>query len=95
MKNFTKLRIQIIHGFAGTVEGALMPFERIQTLLADSRYHERFKNTTQAFKYVCVNYGYRELFRGYSPILWRNGSSNALFFILREEAADMLPKHVS
>lgn len=78
----------------GTVEAALMPFERIQTLLADSHYHTRFKNTSQAFHYVCMNYGYRELYRGLTPILLRNGPSNVLFFIIREEAAERLPKHV-
>lgn len=72
-----------------------MPFERIQTLLADSHYHTRFKNTSQAFQYVYTNYGYRELFRGIVPILYRNGPSNALFFIMREEAAERLPTHVS
>ncbi|XP_055305445.1 mitochondrial nicotinamide adenine dinucleotide transporter SLC25A51 [Sitodiplosis mosellana] len=77
---------------AGTVEAILMPFERIQTLLADSHYHTHFKNTSQAFHYVCMNYGYGELFRGIAPILLRNGPSNVLFFILREEAAANLPK---
>lgn len=71
-----------------------MPFERIQTLLADSTYHDRFKNTSQAFQYVWKNYGYRELYRGLMPILIRNGPSNALFFVMREEAADRLPVHV-
>lgn len=71
-----------------------MPFERIQTLLADSHYHTHFKNTSQAFHYVCINYGYRELYRGLTPILLRNGPSNVLFFIIREEAAERLPKHV-
>lgn len=80
---------------SGTVEAVLMPFERIQTLLADSHYHKHFRNTSQAFQYVYVNYGYRELFRGLTPILLRNGPSNVLFFILREEAATRLPKHVS
>lgn len=80
--------------FAGTVEAVLMPFERIQTLLADSHYHTHFRNTSQAFHYVYTNYGYRELFRGVMPILMRNGPSNALFFIMREEAAVRLPKRV-
>lgn len=40
---------------AGTVETVLMPFERIQTLLADSAYHEKFKNTPQAFRYTIHN----------------------------------------
>lgn len=78
----------------GTVEAVLMPFERIQTLLADRMHHEKFQNTRQAFQYVYVNYGYRELFRGAVPVLWRNGPSNALFFIMREEAVEHLPQHV-
>lgn len=78
----------------GTCEAVLMPFERIQTLLADSHYHTRFKNTSQAFHYVCINHGYRELYRGLTPILLRNGPSNVLFFGMREEAAFLLPKHV-
>lgn len=71
-----------------------MPFERIQTLLADSHYHTHFRNTSQAFHYVCMNHGYRELYRGITPILLRNGPSNVLFFIFREEAAERLPKRV-
>lgn len=71
-----------------------MPFERIQTLLADQTHHGKFKNTRQAFQFVYVNYGYRELFRGAIPVLWRNGPSNALFFIMREEAATLLPHRV-
>lgn len=82
------------NNLSGTVEAALMPFERIQTLLADSHYHTHFKNTSQAFHYVCINYGYRELYRGLTPILLRNGPSNVMFFIMREEAAVRFPKHV-
>lgn len=37
MKNFFEPKIVIYH--VGTVEAVLMPFERIQTLLADSHYH--------------------------------------------------------
>lgn len=80
---------------AGSVESALMPFERIQTLLADSTHHTSFRNTQEAFKYVLVNYGFRELYRGMVPILIRNGPSNSMFFILREEISDILPRKVS
>lgn len=42
---------KIIAGIiAGTVETTLMPFERIQTLLADTAYHGHFKNTPQAVR---------------------------------------------
>lgn len=80
---------------AGTVEAVLMPFERIQTLLADSTYHALFKNTIQAFGYVWTNHGFRELYRGITPILLRNGPSNSMFFVMREEASDRLPVRVS
>lgn len=79
---------------AGTVEAVLMPFERVQTLLADSTYHSLFKNTAQAFRYLWTNHGFLELYRGITPILLRNGPSNAMFFVLREEAAERLPHHV-
>lgn len=43
---------KIIAGLvAGSVETILMPFERVQTLLADSKYHSKFNNTAQAFRW--------------------------------------------
>lgn len=47
------------------------------------------------YRYVVTNYGFRELYRGIEPVFWRNGMSNALFFMLREEASERLPKRVS
>lgn len=35
---------------AGTFEAVLMPFERVQTVLADSHYHQRYINTQHAFR---------------------------------------------
>ncbi|XP_068154190.1 mitochondrial nicotinamide adenine dinucleotide transporter SLC25A51 [Drosophila tropicalis] len=80
---------------AGSVESILLPFERIQTLLADSKFHQYFSNTSSAFRYVVTNYGFRELYRGIEPVFWRNGLSNALFFMLREEASVRLPQRKS
>ncbi|XP_030370537.1 solute carrier family 25 member 51 [Scaptodrosophila lebanonensis] len=80
---------------AGSVESILLPFERIQTLLADSKFHQYFSNTPNAFRYVITNYGFRELYRGIEPVFWRNGLSNALFFMLREEASVRLSKRKS
>ncbi|XP_050083706.1 mitochondrial nicotinamide adenine dinucleotide transporter SLC25A51 [Anopheles aquasalis] len=80
---------------AGTVEAVLMPFERVQTLLADATYHQKYRNTQHAFKVIIVENGIKELYRGLVPILWRNGPSNAMFFVLREEASSRLPKRVS
>ncbi|KAF5287556.1 hypothetical protein FQA39_LY15885 [Lamprigera yunnana] len=70
---------------AGTMEAILMPFERIQTLLVDTTYNNRFKNTFHAFKIVGTNYGIRECYRGLIPILFRNGPSSVCFFVLRDE----------
>jgi Mitochondrial carrier protein len=35
---------------AGTFEAVFMPFERVQTILADAAYHEKYKNTHHAFR---------------------------------------------
>uniref|UniRef100_T1H5C5 Uncharacterized protein n=1 Tax=Megaselia scalaris TaxID=36166 RepID=T1H5C5_MEGSC len=35
---------------SGTVEAALLPFERVQTLLADATFHRHFKNTNQCIR---------------------------------------------
>lgn len=35
---------------AGTIEAVLMPFERVQTILADAAYHEKYRNTHHAFR---------------------------------------------
>ncbi|XP_055904105.1 mitochondrial nicotinamide adenine dinucleotide transporter SLC25A51 [Eupeodes corollae] len=87
---------KIISGLtAGTFEGALLPFERVQTLLADSKFHHHFKNTPAAFRYVIANHGFLELYRGMVPVLIRNGPSNAAFFVLREEANARIPNDAS
>lgn len=77
---------------SGTTEALLVPFERIQTLLQDSTYHTKFRNTFHAFKTIGITYGFREYYRGLVPILLRNGPSNVCFFIIREEAQKRLPK---
>lgn len=76
---------------SGTTEAILMPFERVQTLLADAKYHDEFKNTMHAFK-VLRGYGISEYYRGLVPILLRNGPSNVGFFIIRDEIQCRIPK---
>lgn len=76
---------------SGTTEAILVPFERVQTLLADAKYHKEFKNTLHAFKMI-KSYGLSEYYRGLVPILLRNGPSNVGFFFLREEIQCRLPK---
>nr|CAG4638751.1 EOG090X0E0P [Cyclestheria hislopi] len=60
-------------------------------LLQDKHFHNRFRNTLHAFTEL-KHYGFREYYRGLTPILIRNGLSNALFFTLREEISHRLPK---
>ena len=49
--HFNPYTAKILAGIvAGSVETILMPFERVQTLLADSAYHTKFNNTAQAFR---------------------------------------------
>lgn len=46
------------------------------------------------FRVIWLEHGIKEFYRGIVPILYRNGPSNACFFILREEADRLLPKRV-
>lgn len=77
---------------SGTTEAILMPFERVQTILADTKYHENYRNTFHVFKEL-RQYGVREYYRGLVPILFRNGPSNVGFFIIREEIQEKMPKY--
>ncbi|VDK73045.1 unnamed protein product [Anisakis simplex] len=67
---------------AGSIEATLCPLERIQVLLQTTRYLERYRNTAHALVEV-AKLGPRELYRGLSVVLIRNGFSNSLFFTLR------------
>lgn len=80
---------------AGTVEALLMPLERVQTLLQDWRYHDKFKNTPHAFRYLLMNHGITEYYRGMVPIIYRNGLSNLMFFTLRDQSKMLLDKQES
>lgn len=77
---------------SGTTEATLAPFERVQTLLQDHKYAKEFTNTKHAFKSIGLNYGYREYYRGWLPILLRNGPSNMFYFTLRDAARERLQK---
>lgn len=77
---------------AGCFEATLMPFERIQTLLIHPKYHKEFTNTAHATKHIAKHYGIKEFYRGLVPILLRNGPSNAMFFIIRDEVKERLPQ---
>uniref|UniRef100_A0A1B6L3G6 Mitochondrial carrier protein n=1 Tax=Graphocephala atropunctata TaxID=36148 RepID=A0A1B6L3G6_9HEMI len=77
---------------AGTTEALLTPFERLQTLMQHTNFHQEFKNSQHAARVIALQYGIKEFYRGLVPILIRNGPSNAFFFLLREQADSALPK---
>ena len=76
---------------AGTTEAALAPFERVQALLQDKKYHGKFTNTLHAFS-ALRSYGIREYYRGLTAILMRNGPSNCAFFLFRGKVKQLFPE---
>ena len=77
---------------AGTTEAILAPFERIQVVLQVKDFYQRYQNTFQAFRDIAGRGGVRELYRGTSAIVVRNGLSNVLFFGLRQPLMDAFPR---
>jgi hypothetical protein len=75
---------------AGSTEGLLAPFERVQTLLQHHRYTHILQNTLTTAKSL-ANHGPREFYRGFTAILLRNGPANALWFSLRDPVRDAIP----
>jgi hypothetical protein len=78
---------------AGSVEGLLAPFERIQTILQHRHYSHEFAHSWDVLKRLC-SFGPGELYRGFSCILLRNGPANAVFFSFRDPVRDLLPPPV-
>lgn len=76
---------------AGTTEAILTPFERIQVALQVTKYHDWLQNTFHATR-VIGSYGIRELYRGFSIVLLRNGPSNCVFLGLRDPLKRALPQ---
>ena len=76
---------------AGTTEAILAPFERIQVVLQVKDFNTRYQNTFHAFGEIS-SHGARELYRGTSAIVLRNGLSNVLFFGMREPLMHSLPQ---
>ncbi|XP_022110290.1 solute carrier family 25 member 51-like [Acanthaster planci] len=79
---------------SGTTEAILVPFERVQTVLQDHRHMKNYTNTFQVFHRLRI-YGFREYYRGLTPILLRNGPSNAVFFTMRDQLQMFTPKDAS
>ena len=75
---------------AGSTEAILVPFERIQSILQIRDFHDELRNTFHAFR-VISGHGIRELYRGASAVLLRNGPSNIIFFGFRDKLKGRLP----
>lgn len=58
----------------------------------DDRKHHMYTNTIDAFKKLRT-YGVREYYRGLTAILLRNGPSNILFFMSRDELKKFFSVH--
>ena len=78
---------------AGCTEAILCPFERVQILMQDKKFHDHYKNTFHSFKEL-RQFGVREYYRGLQPIVFRNSTSSALFFLGREHIMEYFPKTV-
>ncbi|XP_054719907.1 mitochondrial nicotinamide adenine dinucleotide transporter SLC25A51-like [Uloborus diversus] len=76
---------------AGSTEALLTPFERVQILLQDRHYNMKFRNTYHAFVDL-RQYGMKEYYRGFTPILLRNSVGNILFFSLKDKVKLVLPQ---
>ena len=76
---------------SGCTEATLVPFERVQVLMQETKYHNMFKNTPSAFYMLYKIHGVTEFYRGLTPVLMRNGPSNVIFFSSREKVKLMLP----
>lgn len=76
---------------AGSVEGLLTPFERVQTLLQHRHYTNQYKNAIDVVQQL-RGLGVFEFYRGLSAILLRNGPSNAFFFTLRTPIKEILQR---
>ena len=77
---------------AGTSEAVLAPFERVQVLMQNKTFHDHYRHTLHAFRDLRAEYGVREFYRGLVPILLRNGPSNILFFLGRENIRELFPQ---
>ena len=76
---------------SGSTEAILTPFERIQTVLQDRAYMNKFPNSVAVFS-ALREFGVSEYYRGLVPILVRNGFSNVMFFLTRKRLKDLFPE---
>lgn len=84
------VRSSIAAFLSGASEALLTPFERTQMILQHRKFHGEFQNTYHLLKEL-RKYGFKEYYRGFLPILLRNGTSNIIFFSLRTRVKDNMP----
>ena len=69
---------------AGSLEAVLVPCERVQALLVDPRHNTRFPHVFAVLAaLVRQRNALRELYVGFTPVLFRNGPSFALYLWLK------------
>ena len=65
-----------------------MPFERVQTLLEQEYQGKPFADTFKRPYQLYTRYGFKEFYRGLTPILLRNGISSPLYFGIKKLVQD-------
>lgn len=90
-KDHPKTRAKMYAGsFLGSLDSFLMPFERVQVLLADKRFNQTYKNTWHCFNSLFVEHGLRELYRGFEVVYLRNMFGSIIFLSLLLEKEKIL-----
>ena len=74
---------QLAAFLSGASEATFTPFERLQSLMQHKGFNYSISNSFRGFKLV-LQHGVRELYKGYLLIVFRNGSSNILFFGIKD-----------
>ncbi|KAK9881750.1 hypothetical protein WA026_017271 [Henosepilachna vigintioctopunctata] len=73
LKDYPKHKAGIYAGsLLGSLDSILMPFERVQVILADKGYNQIYKNTWHCFYSLVNEHGFKELYRGFEIIYLRN-----------------------
>ncbi|XP_076046663.1 mitochondrial nicotinamide adenine dinucleotide transporter SLC25A51 isoform X2 [Oratosquilla oratoria] len=84
------MKLTLAAMLAGCTEAILCPFERVQTVLQDKKFHGMYRNSAHISREL-LKYGPSEYYRGMGAILLRNGPSNVLFFGLRGQLKEIFP----
>ncbi|KAL3267980.1 hypothetical protein HHI36_007116 [Cryptolaemus montrouzieri] len=74
----------------GTIDSLLMPFERVQVILADKGYNHTYKNTRHCFQQLVTQHGFKELYRGLGLVYFRNILGSIIFISLLLEKEKIL-----